>query len=428
MAEPFIVDGKDRKRPGRWIVDYRGPDGERKWKTFKTRRAAEQYRDEIAETLRGLTKGDADEFDSTVAGYAKHRWLPEVKAVKKRRTYESYADMVDRHLKPKLGKLRVRDITKRLITRFLVSKLNEGLSPGTVRIIYATLRRMLSVAVRDGLLLANPAAKLGKEFGLVSSSHQRGEDIKAFTAEQLTTFLDTTMRKAEAYAPLFATLAGTGMRLGEGLGLQWEDVDDAAQKIHVRRAIADAGGHVETPKSGHGRDVELSEALARTLRRVRMRRAERMKRYQWKSLPPWVFCTRSGDPLDPHNVRRAFRRCVKAARLPKHFTPHCLRHTFASLLLQEGESAQYVQEQLGHASITLTVDTYGKWLAKKPVRGGVNILGALLGSRPGSRPQGRITKTLINSGGPSGTRTPDPLIKRRGSVKSRPSLLPRTCV
>ena len=80
-------------------------------------------------------------------------------------------------------------------------------------------------------------------------------------------------------------------------------------------------------------------------------------------------------------------------------------------MLQAGESAQYVQEQLGHASITLTVDTYGKWLAKKPVRGGVNILGDLLGSKLGSRPPGRAMKSLENTGEPSGTRTRDPLIK-----------------
>ena len=105
-------------------------------------------------------------------------------------------------------------------------------------------------------------------------------------------------------------------------------------------------------------------------------------------------------------MRKVLRKCLKAAKLPKHFTPHCLRHTFASLLLQAGESPQYVQAQLGHASITLTVDTYGRWFAAKPVRGGVNILGALVGSKPG-----RGTKSLINTGEPSGTRTRDPLIK-----------------
>ena len=66
--------------------------------------------------------------------------------------------------------------------------------------------------------------------------------------------------------------------------------------------------------------------------------------------------------LDEANVRKAMRRVLKKAGLPEHFTPHCLRHTYASLMLQQGESVAYVQRQLGHASIQLTVDTYGKWL------------------------------------------------------------------
>ncbi len=66
--------------------------------------------------------------------------------------------------------------------------------------------------------------------------------------------------------------------------------------------------------------------------------------------------------LNKGNVRRVFVRLLKRAKLPLHFSPHCLRHTFASLLLQQGESPVYVQRQLGHASIKLTVDTYGKWL------------------------------------------------------------------
>jgi integrase len=76
----------------------------------------------------------------------------------------------------------------------------------------------------------------------------------------------------------------------------------------------------------------------------------------------WVFPAQTGELLDPHNVRRAVRRVLKLAKLPPHFTPHCLRHTFASLLIAAGKPIVYVQRQLGHASITLTVDTYGKWL------------------------------------------------------------------
>jgi hypothetical protein len=79
-------------------------------------------------------------------------------------------------------------------------------------------------------------------------------------------------------------------------------------------------------------------------------------------MPPWVFCTKEGAPLEDWNLRKAMMKILKKAGLPLHFTPHCLRHTYASLMLQQGESPAYVQRQLGHASIQLTVDTYGKWL------------------------------------------------------------------
>jgi integrase len=168
-----------------------------------------------------------------------------------------------------------------------------------------------------------------------------------------------TRRVSPAYVPLFATPAGAGVRLGEALGLQWNDLNFADYTIH--------DGLAGTPKGGHGRTMAMSEQLSRLLRRLQMALPTRMKRHKWKTRPPWVFCTRSGKPIEPHNVRKVFRKCLKAAaRLPKHFTPHGLRHTFASLLLQAGESPQYVQEQLGHASLTITTQVYGNGFPRSP--------------------------------------------------------------
>jgi Phage integrase family len=106
------------------------------------------------------------------------------------------------------------------------------------------------------------------------------------------------------------------------------------------------------------------------------------------------------------------RACLKAAKLPKHFTPHCLRHTFASLLLQEGESAQYVQEQLGHALLTMDGGCLRSVAAKEGRPRWRQHPWGSIGSNPGSRSTGRVNKTLKKRGEPSGTRTRDPLIKR----------------
>jgi len=125
----------------------------------------------------------------------------------------------------------------------------------------------------------------------------------------------------------------------------------------------------------------MSEELGHVLRRLLVERKTETLKSEWSAMPAWVFCSEAGTPLDGSRVRKVMARVLKAASLPPHFTPHCLRHTFASQLLQDGESAQYVQEQLGHASITITTQTYGKWLPKKPVRGGVNSLDDPRGSK-----------------------------------------------
>ena len=130
-------------------------------------------------------------------------------------------------------------------------------------------------------------------------------------------------------------------------------------------------------------------------------------------MPPWVFCSETGTPLNKSNVRRAFNRLLKRADLPAHFSPHCLRHTFASLLLQQGESPVYVQRQLGHASIKLTVDTYGNWLPM-----GNKAAVDRLDEGNGSKVVARLRTTgdgyvelPERNGEPWWDRTTDPLIK-----------------
>ena len=82
-------------------------------------------------------------------------------------------------------------------------------------------------------------------------------------------------------------------------------------------------------------------------------------------LPSWLFVTKTGTPSNPANVRSAMQNVLKNAKLPLHFTPHCLLHTYASIVLADGVSPVFVQEQLDHAMIELTVSTYGRWLKKK---------------------------------------------------------------
>ena len=347
-----------RKRRGKWVVDYRDSAGIRRWITCETRRDAESILDERRRESRQGTRPVVDP-DISVEDYSK-RWLGIVQATVKQATYDSYSNMLRLHVLPAFGSVKLRQLQRGRIREWLAGRLTASYARASVRIMQATLRAMINAAIDDGVIVANPANGLARQLRLTTTAAHRQEEIKAMTREQVLVFLATAEREVPPLAVLFLLLARTGMRIGEGLALQWDDVDYEGREIRVARAFS--RGRLETPKSGVARTVDMSMQLGQALRRLHVeRKAEKLRR-GWKELPEWVFCTAHGRPYDLAFVQRAFKRAVKAAKLPAHFTPHCLRHSYASLLLQAGESPVYVQRQLGHASIKLTVDTYGKWL------------------------------------------------------------------
>jgi integrase len=181
------------------------------------------------------------------------------------------------------------------------------------------IRALLSSGVDDEYLSSNPAAKLGRSLGLIVSAKQRTQQVKAMDQSELSRFLIATKRVGVPYGPLLRTLALTGVRLGEALRLQWGDVNIEAGTLRIERAIVQ-GKHVDTPKSGHGRTVEMGPHLVKTLLRLRMKSPLRMRKHRWSAMPEWVFTTRSGEPPDGQHVRAIFQKVLKAAGLPRHFT------------------------------------------------------------------------------------------------------------
>jgi integrase len=259
--------------------------------------------------------------------------------------------------------VRVRDLPKGRIKAFLAEKLtseSDPLSRNSVRIIHATLRAMLNAALDDGVIYSNPAERLGRSLRLSSAAKHREEEIKAMDAEQLARFLAAAQEGDAGYYALFFTMARTGVRLGEAFALQWTAFDYERRELLVERTLSE--GMLGTTKGGRSRRVDMSRELVAALRRLEVQRKEDWLRQGRGVIPPWIFCTSDGTPLDQSAVSKLFKKTLRAAGLPPHYSPHSLRHTFASLLLQDGASPAYVQRQLGHASIQLTVDTYGKWL------------------------------------------------------------------
>jgi integrase len=155
-----------------------------------------------------------------------------------------------------------------------------------------------------------------------------------------------------------------GLRPGELYALEERDVDLAGRTLRVERALADDGSYIGSTKTGATREVDLSAEAVTVLRTQLTRWKEAKLRRGWREVPPTLFCSTAGTIADPSGVRQAFRRVCREAGLATptgraRFSPHGLRHTFASLHLQAGTDVYYVQRMLGHEDISMTVGVYG---------------------------------------------------------------------
>jgi integrase len=289
-----------------------------------------------------------DDYATTwLATYATHNC--------KESTYERYAGVVRKHLSPFFGSTPLTDITRDDIKRLIYQKRETaGLTPSSIKQILAPLREMLNHAIEDGLVTSNPVSRIGR---FVQRPQEVEEQIDPLTREELALFLDTMQVWAPEHYPFFLCLARTGMRLGEALALQWGDIDWRGGFIEMRRNYV--CGKITRPKSGKNRRVDMSQQLSEALRQLLTQRKAEKLEGKWAELPEWVFCNTKGGIHHSNNLRRrVFYPCLEKAGL-RRVRIHDLRHTFASLLIQQGESLAYVRDQLGHHSIQITVDTYG---------------------------------------------------------------------
>ena len=412
-----------------WVVDYRDGAGVRRWATFRSRREAEDALARIIPESRQAAPRVVDR-DITLDDYAA-RWLAQVATEIKPRTLDSYKRNLDRHVLPAFGRFKLRELHRGHLRDFLARKRGAGLGKNSVRLIRAVLSVLLSDAVDDGIILANAALQLrGSRRRRPDSISQaeRQKKIRPMDHGQLAAFLAAAQADSRHY-PLFLLLARTGLRPGEAYALQWGDLDFRGRELRVERALS--AGAIETPKTGQTRTVDMSDQLTRTLRRLEIDRMVEKLRRGWQEMPPWVFCTEVGTPLDESRVRKAFAQALKRAKLPG-FRLYDLRHSFASLLLAQNAPITYVSAQLGHTDATTTLRWYARWLPRTDKRAvdllddgwvspvdrlgeaQVGTVGSQLVANPGSEdesgaPDDSEAPDLF--GGPSGTRTPDPLIK-----------------
>lgn len=363
-----------RERRGRYVLDYRDKWGKRRWLTYPlTEEGLAAAALEEGRIKSGLDPG----LDPTITlgRYITDHWLPVIRKRVSAQTLVGQEIDARVHIPDNLKRAPIRSISRAQIKRYLATLGEDhGLANSTVAKVARTVRSIFESALDDELLTANPTAGLRLALRLGGA-----EKVRAFDRPQLDSLLGVLRLQYPREYSAFAVLAFAGLRIGELRGLQVGDLDLQARTLYVERQVYE-DGTVGPTKTRRPRLVDVADPLASMLEDFLSKRREYAmrtgSRSPWLLLPDWpVAPSATHSAATTFGLRRALARALEQARIPSHFTPHSLRHTYARLMLEGGEELLYVSRQLGHAGIGVTADLYGQWARVKPRAGGANLLG-----------------------------------------------------
>jgi integrase len=304
---------------------------------------AEQQR--TGETWQQITVNEL--LDRWFATVAENRYAESTQL-----TYQFYSE---RDIRPVVGHIRLSDLQATDIQRIFNAMAARGVSSNTRRKVYSVLSIALDCAVAWGILEANPMAHL-------AIPRREKSEMRAMSKEEVTGLLAVTDKGP--LSEYFRTAVITGMRPGELSGLRWDDLDAVGFTICVQRSLgwktSGRGWTLSPPKTAKGRrEITISKSLVGTLIELKKRqevlRDAAGAKYKDKG---FIFVDEAGSPLKRDVIRRAFKKALVTAGLPKNIRLHDLRHTSATLLLKAGENIKVVSERLGHANVSITLEIY----------------------------------------------------------------------
>jgi integrase len=304
-------------------------------------------------TLRQYVFGWKDELQAYPG------WIhEEAKFCLKDSTKTGYRNILKAYILPALGKLPMDEITPKLVKGLVFKLLRQGIRSNTAKNVKNCLGAVLRSAKEDGYLTSLPTRD-------IKVPRPEGEEPlrepTPFTWKERD-HLETVYRDHyRRYYPLIVCGFRTGLRIGELLSLQWDDLDFFNGLIRVQRNIS--RGKVTSPKTKSStRQVRMTSQLKSVLEWHRQQViAEKLKK-GWREMPPWVFVNEEGGFLNYGNfVHRVWNRAITKSGL-SHRTPHDMRHTYATLRLSKGDPLAEVSKEMGHGTPIITYRTYYKWL------------------------------------------------------------------
>jgi integrase len=348
-----------------WKASMERPDGSVKvvWKRgFGTKKAALEA---LREALVAADKGAYIEPSKRTVGSWLDEWAGSLGLAPS--TVASYRRNLRLHVLPHIGGVPLARLTSTRLSTLYRDLQAGGLSPRSVQYTHAVIGGALDAAVdaEPPLLAVNPARKAKPP----TARQARAPEMRPWTAAQLGAFLRWSAENSPLHAAWWV-LAYTGMRRGELLALRWRDIDLDATTIAIKRSVGvvhNAGSRAEVIE-GEPKTVRSRRVIDLDPQTVQVLQAWRWERELLASPlardGALVFSTLEGDHLHPERFWRSFKNAQAKCRadlgedaLPV-ITVHDLRHTHASLLLSAGEPVKTVSERLGHASATVTMNTY----------------------------------------------------------------------
>lgn len=338
----------------------------------RLRKAMEDKRYELEHGLRG-------KIDKVTVDMWAKIWLTEYKANSvKPSTYVLYKNRYNWYVSPQIGKLMVKDIKNAHIQKIVNSMKGQGYSRSTIKKAYAVISDMMSYAVKNDMIPKNPCT------GVVIPKEEPKER-RVMSAEEQEQFEE--YMRGNPCETIFVVALYTGMRIGEILGLTWDDVDFKNNQIRINKTLVcfqkNKGEKctftLQTPKTNSSiRIIPMVSKVAKALKLHKWQqstlRMETGNLFRPKAgFENLVFVSESGSPIYKTFVDRNLKRIVteinerekeaaaKEKRQPAIFepiSPHTLRHSFATRAFEKGMKPKTVQEILGHSSLNMTMDLY----------------------------------------------------------------------
>ncbi len=328
----------------RYKAGYRDPLRRPRYRTFSRRRDAEAYLTSVENAKNVGTYLDPSLGVVPLQDFWSHYWrTSKPPAESTQALYEVHARL---HILPHLGARRLNSITKSDVRVWLAELREAGVGESTVNASQRLLRRVLNVAVDEGRIPANPAAKLGMK-------KPPRREVRPIPLEQLRAIADEVDNR---YRVLVLLLGFCGLRIGEASALRVRSVDLMRRRLQIVASASEVAGRrieKDSTKTGVSRSVTLPRFLAEEL-------TMHLAAYSDPSDPDaLVFISAGGGAVRQTAFRnRVFQPACRRLGMDPVPRVHDLRHTAVALAIHEGATAKEVQELVGHSSIVVTMDTY----------------------------------------------------------------------